>query len=85
MAVAVAAQSRSHGERRLHRPSSPPSRALGLSQEALAARLGIHVRNLGILERRWPCSLRPEMARRLACALEIDEARLGLSGGKGRP
>lgn len=51
--------------------------ALGLSQERVAARAGMHVRNYGLLERRWPhCRLCPEQARRLGAALEVEPADL---------
>ena len=54
---------------------------LGLSQEAVAARVGLHVRNYSIYERRWPCALRPELVERLAAVLEVDPKSLVDAGG----
>lgn len=54
-------------------------RELGLSQEAVAAAVGLHLRNYGILERRWPCPVRAELRPKLAAALRLPLSALEVS------
>jgi hypothetical protein len=48
-----------------------------MTQEFVAVRVGLHVRNYGRLERAWPeCRLRPEVAAKLAAIFVVTPEQL---------